>query len=216
MCSNSIHSYVSGQGVPAFCGKTVRLFHEEKRRWRSAFAFSPIRCFSSCTLREIFISLTVPCLQQRNVNQPGPFATSRACLPQRSPALGGVPPHYQRFFTHTDPAATLWPSTLLPTSTFLQGLSPRGQEGFTSSSTTPPYVPPSLPRRVHVSVSARLSDTGAAFASTREARHPVRCISRGLLNVRYLRPARSLPGLSPGLSGGSALASRLKSVSSAS
>ena len=52
---------------------------------------------------------------------------------RRSSKRASVPPRYRRFFTPTDPAATLWPSTPLPAPTLLRGLSPRGQQGFTSS-----------------------------------------------------------------------------------
>ena len=63
---------------------------------------------------------------------------------------------------------------------------------------------------------SQVAAAGVAFAKSREARHPGLGISRGLRGVRYLRPTRSLPGLSPGLSGGTAPGFRPRSVSSAS
>jgi len=78
----------------------------------------------------------------------GPPCTPGARYPG-SPLLvwASVPPRYRRFFAPTGPAATLWPSAPLPAPTLLRGISPRGQQGFTSSSTTLRCVLPSLPRR---------------------------------------------------------------------
>src|SRR5262249_15282724 len=132
-----------------------------------------------------------------------------------SPALGGVPPHYRRVIARTRPAATLWPSAPLPTPTFVRGLSPRAQEGFASFGTNPTCVLSPLPRR------GRRPDQPEFPRSVLPSPGPERLgtqilASRGLLGVRFLRPARSLPGLSPGLSGGTAPGFRLRSVSSAS
>jgi hypothetical protein len=136
-------------------------------------------------------------------------------LPTSSPAHGEVPPRYQKFSTTTDPAATLWPSALLPTPTFLRGLSPRGQEGFASSGTTLPCVLSPLPRRARP--RSRPTFPRPVLPSPRSERLGTRCFaSRGLCGVRYLRPAGSLPDLLSGLSGGTAPGFRLQSVSSAS
>jgi hypothetical protein len=62
----------------------------------------------------------------------------------------------------------------------------------------------------------RSSAAGVAFASTRVARLPDLC-SRGLHDVRYLRPAASLPGLVAGfVRRHRAVLSPLQRVSSAS
>ena len=82
-------------------------------------------------------------------------STSRApsqlrglAFPLRSPAHDRVPPSYRRFLTTTGPAATLWPSALLPAPTLLRRISLRDQEGFASSDATLPCVPSPLPRWV--------------------------------------------------------------------
>ncbi len=130
-------------------------------------------------------------------------------------SMARVPTRYRRFTAHTDPAATLWPSALLPAPTLLQGLSPWGQEGFASSGTTLPCVLSPLPRRARP--RCRPTFPRPVLPSPRSERLGARCFaSRGLHGVRYLRPTRSLPDLSSGLSGGTAPGFRLQSVSSAS
>ncbi len=129
--------------------------------------------------------------------------------------MARIPTRYRRFTARTDPAATLWPSALLPAPTLLQELSSWGQEGFASSGTTLPCVLSPLPRRARP--RCRPTFPRPVLPSPRSERLGARCFaSRGLHGVRYLRPTRSLPDLSSGLSGGTAPGFRLRSVSSAS
>src|SRR5206468_2408146 len=84
---------------------------------------------------EVFVIPSIPRFGTRNLDQPGSFATPSNSPSSGAPALGRVPLHYQRFFTTTSPAATLWPDCLPAVRS--GGFLPRGQEGFSSSACIP-------------------------------------------------------------------------------
>jgi len=99
---------------------------------------------------EVVVITPVPPFVCGVLDQPGPFTRPATRGGGAAPAQGGVPRRYPWFTATTGPAATLWPSTPLPTPTLLRGLSPRGQEGFSSFvCVTLLDVLPSLPRRSH-------------------------------------------------------------------
>ncbi len=104
---------------------------------------------------------------------------------------------------------------LLPTPTFLRGLSPLGQEGFASFGATLSCVLSSVPRLVRLRYQPEFPRT--VMPSPSPERLGTKSLdSRGLSDVRYLRPARSLPSPGPGLSVGTAPGFPLRSVYSAS
>ncbi len=88
---------------------------------------------------------------------------------------------------------------MLPCSeVFLLGV----KRAFTCSDAALRYVLPSLPRRSSPRSSTCFRGPSSAAFPTHPVGRPPRLSSRGLHDVRYLRPVASLPGLPPGLSEG--------------
>ena len=124
------------------------------------------RVLSSCTPTEVIVISSVPLLVRGTSTSRVPLHAG-ARTPVAAAQLASVPPRYQRFFTPTDPAATLWPSATLPSPTLLRSISPRGQEGFTSLDTTLSLRAAviTLPESAAL-LRQRTAATNAAFAQT--------------------------------------------------
>jgi hypothetical protein len=126
------------------------------------------------------------CLTSSTECQPvGPLCSGSGSRSLAAPCSGRVPPRYRRFMAPTGPAATLWPSDTIAGAYLFPrffSLGPGGLRQFRyNPSLRAATITPLGPTAVSFSVSA----AGAAFATSRVARH------RGL---RFSRLAQcSLP-----------------------